>query len=64
MLTPKGIATVAAAVCSMTGVVSAKEVPVNMKLKAELYDSGIRHEQIMALKNVSPQSSFPHYSSN
>lgn len=62
MLTPKGISAVAAAtavaVCSLTGMVSAKELPVNMKLKAELYDSGIRHEQIMALKNVSNRNSY------
>ncbi|KAK1750438.1 hypothetical protein QBC47DRAFT_309836 [Echria macrotheca] len=29
----------------------AKEMAVNMELKAELYDSGVRHEQIMSLKH-------------
>ncbi|KAK5655174.1 hypothetical protein OQA88_6073 [Cercophora sp. LCS_1] len=29
----------------------AKEVAVNMKMKAELFDSGVRHEQIMAIKH-------------
>ncbi|KAM7212689.1 hypothetical protein V8F06_011940 [Rhypophila decipiens] len=51
MRTPNGVAAVAAAVCSLAGVAAGKEMKVNMKLKAELYDSGIRHEQIMALKN-------------
>jgi hypothetical protein len=30
----------------------AKELPVNMRLKAELYDTGLAHEKIMTLKNV------------
>ncbi len=30
----------------------AKELPVNMGLKAELYDTGLAHEKIMTLKNV------------
>ena len=42
----------AAVICSLIGVVSGKEMAVNMKLKAEMYDNGLRHEQIMALKNV------------
>ena len=31
----------------------AKEMPVDMEVKAALYDSGVRHEEIMAMKNVS-----------
>lgn len=42
----------AAVICSLIGVVSGKEMAVNMKLKAEIYDNGLRHEEIMALKNV------------
>lgn len=42
----------AAVICSLLGAVSGKEMAVNMKLKAEIYDNGLRHEQIMALKNV------------
>ncbi|KAK3314090.1 hypothetical protein B0H66DRAFT_643531 [Apodospora peruviana] len=41
----------ALAALALLGFASAKEMKVNMKLKAELYDSGVRHEQIMALKN-------------
>jgi len=32
--------------------VQAKEMAVNMKLKAELYDSGLRHMEIMSMRNV------------
>lgn len=38
---------------SLAALASAKEKAVDMKLKAELYDSGARHEHIMALKHVS-----------
>lgn len=38
---------------SLATLASAKEKAVDMKLKAELYDSGARHEHIMALKHVS-----------
>ncbi len=31
---------------------SAKEIAANAELKAQLYDSGVRHEQILKLKNV------------
>lgn len=48
MLTPRVFVAVAAALGSLA---AAKELPVNLELKAELYDSGVRHEQIMALKN-------------
>jgi hypothetical protein len=41
-----------ALVAALGVVVSAKEVPVNMQLKAELYDSGVVHERIMTLKHV------------
>jgi len=51
-MTPGGIAAVAAVICSLVGVVSGKEMAVNMKLKAEIYDNGLRHEEIMALKNA------------
>lgn len=50
MLTPKKTLAVMAI---FAAIAAAKELPVNLELKAELYDSGIRHEQIMALKNVS-----------
>nr|CAD70561.1 hypothetical protein [Neurospora crassa] len=36
---------------SLAALASAKEKAVDMKLKAELYDSGARHEHIMALKH-------------
>lgn len=32
--------------------VMAKEMAVDMELKAELYDSGARHMEIMAMKEV------------
>lgn len=38
---------------SLATLASAKEKAVDMTLKAELYDSGARHEHIMALKHVS-----------
>ncbi len=45
------------AITAMLGTLSsAKELPVNMKLKAELYESGLVHERIMALKHVSDGS--------
>ncbi|KAK3689700.1 hypothetical protein B0T22DRAFT_423075 [Podospora appendiculata] len=47
MLRPTAVIAAAAALCAFA---SAKEMAVNMELKAELYDSGVRHEQIMALK--------------
>ena len=31
---------------------SAKEMAVDMQLKKELYDSGLKHEEIISLKNV------------
>lgn len=40
------------AVAAALGTVLAKEVAPNAELAAELYDSGVRHEQIMALKEV------------
>ncbi|KAK0702457.1 hypothetical protein B0T21DRAFT_342514 [Apiosordaria backusii] len=48
MLTPKKTLAVTAV---FAAIAAAKELPVNLELKAELYDSGVRHEQIMALKN-------------
>jgi hypothetical protein len=39
-----------AALCSLS---VAKETAVDMKLKVELFDSGVRHEQIMSIKKVS-----------
>ena len=42
----------AAAVAVLASTSLAKEMAVNMELKAELYDSGVRHEQIMAMKYV------------
>ncbi len=45
------------AVTAMLGTLSsAKELPVNMELKAELYESGLVHEKIMAMKHVSDGS--------
>ncbi|KAK0649986.1 hypothetical protein B0T16DRAFT_325872 [Cercophora newfieldiana] len=38
------------ALLSPVSPVQAKEMAVNMKLKAELYDSGLRHMEIMAMK--------------
>lgn len=40
------------AVAAAFGTALAKEVAPNAELAAELYDSGVRHEQIMALKEV------------
>lgn len=37
---------------ALFAVASAKEKAVNMTLKAEIYDTGIRHEEIMSLKHV------------
>lgn len=42
----------AMALLSLISPTQAKEMPVNMKLKAELYDSGIRHMEIMSMKEV------------
>jgi len=42
----------AAATAALCAIASAKELPVDMARKAELYDSGIRHQQIMDRKNV------------
>ncbi|KAK3401513.1 hypothetical protein B0T20DRAFT_116352 [Sordaria brevicollis] len=36
---------------SLASLASAKEKPVDMRLKAELYENGARHEHIMALKH-------------
>ncbi|KAK0625114.1 hypothetical protein B0T17DRAFT_558289 [Bombardia bombarda] len=41
---------VVAIVTALAALASAREMEVNMELKAELYDSGLRHEQIMSLK--------------
>jgi hypothetical protein len=41
-----------AATAALATFSSAKELSVNMELKAEIYDSGLVHEQIMALKHV------------
>ncbi|KAK0614712.1 hypothetical protein B0T14DRAFT_593307 [Immersiella caudata] len=45
-----GILGVIAAMALLSPISQAKEMAVNMKLKAELYDSGLRHNEIMALK--------------
>ena len=50
MLTPKTLLAITAAFGTLS---SAKELPVDMERKAAIFDNGIRHEQIMALKNVS-----------
>lgn len=50
MRTPTTVIAIAVAIATFT---SAKEVAVNTKLKGELFDSGVRHEQILALKTVS-----------
>ncbi|KXX74773.1 hypothetical protein MMYC01_208311 [Madurella mycetomatis] len=42
--------TVAAIVAAVVPLVYAKETPVDMQLKADLYDSGLRHGEIVALK--------------
>jgi hypothetical protein len=42
------------AIAAIGGVLSrAKEVPVNRDLRAQIYESGLVHEQIMELKQVS-----------
>ncbi|KAK0732905.1 hypothetical protein B0T26DRAFT_736050 [Lasiosphaeria miniovina] len=46
-----GGSTLTMAVMALFASAVAREAQVNMKLKAELYDSGVRHGQIMALKN-------------
>jgi hypothetical protein len=40
------------AIAAFVGSALSKEVPVDADLAAELYDSGVRHEQIMMLKEV------------
>jgi hypothetical protein len=50
MATVKSLVAVAAVLGVMA---SAKEMPVNMKLKADMYEGGLVHEQIMAVKHVS-----------
>jgi hypothetical protein len=48
------------AITALAALAAAKELPVNMKLKAEMYDAGFVHEQIMALKHVSDRQSTKH----
>ncbi len=48
----KNRAAIAALVAALSAITSAKELPVDLVLKAQLYDNGVRHEQIMQLKNV------------
>ncbi|KAK3381205.1 hypothetical protein B0H63DRAFT_415941 [Podospora didyma] len=43
--------TAGVAAAAFAAFAAAREMAVNMELKAEIYDSGVRHEQIMALKN-------------
>ena len=50
MMVPRALLAVSALLPSVS---MAKEMAVDMELKAELFDSGVRHEQIMAMKNVS-----------
>jgi hypothetical protein len=47
------IQTTVVALGALGALSTAKETAVDMKLKAELFDSGVRHAQIMAIKNVS-----------
>ncbi|KAK1768266.1 hypothetical protein QBC33DRAFT_585338 [Phialemonium atrogriseum] len=47
MRTPTTVIVIAVAIANFT---SAKEVAINTTLKGELFDSGVRHEQILALK--------------
>jgi hypothetical protein len=49
-MAPLSIATLVAGLAILS---SAKELVVDMNLKAELYDSGLVHERIMATKEVS-----------
>lgn len=44
--------TVVAIVAAVVPLVCTKEMPVDMQLQAELYDSGVRHGEIIALKEV------------
>jgi hypothetical protein len=54
------LTTVASIVAALAALVLAKELPVNMNLKAEMYEAGFVHEQIMALKHVSDRQSIKH----
>lgn len=47
-----GVKSLVAVAAVLGAVASAKEMPVNMTLKAELYEGGLVHEQIMAVKHV------------
>ncbi|KAK4165470.1 hypothetical protein QBC43DRAFT_368992 [Cladorrhinum sp. PSN259] len=48
MLTPKTLLAITAAFGTLT---SAKELPRDQERRAAIFDNGLRHEQIMALKN-------------
>ena len=50
MATLNNMVAIMAALVTLT---PAKELPVNMKLKAEMYETGVVHERIMATKHVS-----------
>jgi hypothetical protein len=54
------LTTVASIVAALAALVLAKELPVNMNLKVEMYEAGFVHEQIMALKHVSDRQSIKH----
>ena len=45
--------TVGVVVLSLSSLASSKEMPVNMKLRAEVYANGLAHERIMTTKHVS-----------
>jgi hypothetical protein len=45
--------TIGTIMLALMAIASAKELPVNMKLKAEMYENGVVHEHIMATKHVS-----------
>ncbi|GAB1319804.1 Regulatory P domain-containing protein [Madurella fahalii] len=47
MVNTKAVVAIMVAVMPL---VSSKEIPVNMQLQADLYDNGLRHGEIMALK--------------
>lgn len=47
-----GVKNLAALATMLVAMALAKEMPVNMTLKAELYEGGLVHEQIMAVKHV------------
>lgn len=39
-------------IAAMAALTSAKEMAINAEVHAELFESGVRHAEILALKNV------------